>query len=93
MAAVPLPPDSRSLYRHGMTPDISHDEAARINVLASLNANVAATLSRGVKLAYEHEVAPKRVRLLIMIYLLCARDYMASRVSAVRSSLSRAIWP
>lgn len=59
MAAVPLPPDSRSLYRHGMTPDISHDEAARINVLASLNANVAATLSRGVKLAYEHEVAPK----------------------------------
>jgi ubiquinone/menaquinone biosynthesis C-methylase UbiE len=56
---VPLPPDSRSLYRHGMTPDINHDESARINVLASLNASVAATLSAGVKLAYEHEAAPK----------------------------------
>lgn len=56
---VPLPPDSRSLYRHGMTPDISHDEAARINVLASLNASVSATLSAGVKLAYEHDAKPK----------------------------------
>ena len=56
---VPLPPDSRSLYRHGMTPDINHDESARINVLASLNASVAATLSAGVKLAYEHDAAPK----------------------------------
>ncbi|MDE0800957.1 MAG: class I SAM-dependent methyltransferase [Rhodospirillaceae bacterium] len=56
---VPLPADSRSLYRHGMTPDINHDESARINVLASLNAAVAATLSKGVKLAYEHEVLPK----------------------------------
>ncbi|MEQ9444903.1 MAG: class I SAM-dependent methyltransferase [Rhodospirillaceae bacterium] len=56
---VPLPPDSRSLYRHGMMPEISHDESARINVLASLNASVAATLSSGVKLAYEHEAKPK----------------------------------
>ena len=56
---VPLPPDSRALYRHGMTPDISHDESARINVLASLNASVAASLSSGVKLAYEHEAKPK----------------------------------
>ncbi len=56
---VPLPPDSRSLYRHGMTPEISHDESARINVLASLNASVAATLSSGVKLAYEHDAKPK----------------------------------
>lgn len=56
---VPLPADSRSLYRHGMTPDISHDESARINVLASLNAAVSATLSSGVKLAYAKEAAPK----------------------------------
>ncbi|MDG2321759.1 MAG: class I SAM-dependent methyltransferase [Rhodospirillaceae bacterium] len=56
---VPLPPDSRSLYRHGMTPDINHDESARINVLASLNASVAATLSASVHLAYEHDAAPK----------------------------------
>ncbi|MBT5240042.1 MAG: class I SAM-dependent methyltransferase [Rhodospirillaceae bacterium] len=56
---VPLPPDSRSLYRHGMMPEISHDESARINALASLNASVAATLSSGVRLAYEHEAAPK----------------------------------
>lgn len=56
---VPLPADSRSLYRHGMTPDINHDESARINVLASLNASVSATLSAGVKLAYEHEAKPK----------------------------------
>ena len=57
--AVPLPPDSRCLYRHGMTPEINHDESARMNVLASLNASVAATLSRGVKLAYDHEAEPK----------------------------------
>ena len=56
---VPLPPDSRSLYRHGMTPDINHDESARINVLASLNASVAATLNAGVKLAYERDAVPK----------------------------------
>ena len=56
---VPLPADSRSLYRHGMKPDINHDESARINVLASLNAAVATTLSKGVKLAYEQEVLPK----------------------------------
>lgn len=56
---VPLPADSRSLYRHGMTPDITHDESARINVLASLNAAVAATLSSSVKLAYKHEALPK----------------------------------
>lgn len=56
---VPLPADSRSLYRHGMTPEISHDESARINVLASLNAAVAATLSKGVRLAYDHDAAPK----------------------------------
>ncbi|MFL2770487.1 MAG: class I SAM-dependent methyltransferase [Rhodospirillaceae bacterium] len=55
---VPLPPDSRSLFRHGMTPDISHDESARINVLASLNASVSATLSHGLKRAYEHDAAP-----------------------------------
>lgn len=57
--ATPLPADSRCLYRHGMTPEISHDEHARLNVLTSLNAAVSATLSRGVKLAYEQEAAPK----------------------------------
>ncbi len=57
--SVPLPPDSRSLYRHGMMPEINHDESARVNVLASLNASVAATLSSGVKLAYEHDAKPK----------------------------------
>jgi ubiquinone/menaquinone biosynthesis C-methylase UbiE len=56
---VPLPPDSRCLFRHGITPEITHDEAARINALSSLNASVAATLSRGVKLAYDREAAPK----------------------------------
>ena len=55
---VPLPPDSRCLYRHGMTPEMTHDEQARINVLASLNANVAATLGPSVKLAYEHDAVP-----------------------------------
>ena len=56
---VPLPPDSHRLYRHGMTPEMTHDEKARVNVLASLNANVVAALSPGVKLAYEHDAVPK----------------------------------
>lgn len=56
---VPLPPDSHRLYRHGMTPEMTHDEKARVNVLASLNANVAATLGPSVKLAYEHDAVPK----------------------------------
>ncbi len=55
----PLPADSRCLYRHGMTPDISHDEHARLNVLTSLNAAVSATLSRGVKLAYQQQAEPR----------------------------------
>jgi len=58
MAPTTLPPDSRSLYRHGMMPKINHDQAARLNLLASLNAFVATTLSPGVRLAYERQVMP-----------------------------------
>jgi 2-polyprenyl-3-methyl-5-hydroxy-6-metoxy-1,4-benzoquinol methylase len=42
-----------------MTPDVSHDEAARMNVLASLNTYVGRTLGPGVRVAFEHDVAPK----------------------------------
>ncbi|MBM3514005.1 MAG: class I SAM-dependent methyltransferase [Alphaproteobacteria bacterium] len=53
-----LPPTARSLYAHGMSPAVSHDEAARMNVLSSLNAFVHRSLSAGVRLAYDRDVAP-----------------------------------
>lgn len=53
-----LPPTARSLYAHGMSPAVSHDEAARMNVLASLNTFVHRALSSGVRTAYERDVAP-----------------------------------
>ncbi|MDX2223608.1 MAG: class I SAM-dependent methyltransferase [Rhodospirillaceae bacterium] len=56
---APLPPPATCLYRHGLTPEIGHDDAARLNVLSTLNAYVARSLSPGVKLAYARDVEAK----------------------------------
>ena len=53
-----LPPTARNLFRHGMLPDVSHDESARMNVLAALNSFVGRTLSPGVRAAFDRDVAP-----------------------------------
>lgn len=53
-----LPPISRNLFRHGMTPEVSHDESARMNVLSAMNVYVGRTLAPGLKTAFERHVAP-----------------------------------
>ncbi len=52
------PPDYRAVGRHGMFPDISHDEAARFNFLAHLNRHLATQLMPGVAEAFEAHVSP-----------------------------------
>ena len=53
-----VPPPYTALTRHGMSPNASHDEAARFNFLAGLNKYLAGTLGPGNKLAYETRVLP-----------------------------------
>jgi len=53
-----IPPDYREVKRHGMFPDIAHDEAARFNFLAALNKHLALTLGPGNGLAYRRRVLP-----------------------------------
>jgi ubiquinone/menaquinone biosynthesis C-methylase UbiE len=53
------PPDYRVVGRHGMFPDISHDEAARFNFLAQMNRHLAAKVMPGVKAAFDVRVEPQ----------------------------------
>ena len=53
------PPDYRAVSRHGVFPDVSHDEAARFNFLAHLNRHLATEVLPGVKRAYDSRVLPK----------------------------------
>lgn len=57
-AAYSGPPDYRAVGRHGMFPDISHDEIARFNFLAHMNRHLATRVMPGVKEAYDARVAP-----------------------------------
>ncbi|MCB2106128.1 MAG: methyltransferase domain-containing protein [Rhodobacteraceae bacterium] len=56
---APLPPPVHCAYRHGMSPTVTHDDAARVNVLSSLNAYISRQLSPGVKLAFQRDVEPR----------------------------------
>jgi SAM-dependent methyltransferase len=52
------PPDYRAVGRHGVFPELTHDEIARYNFLAHMNRHLAAHMMPGVKTAYETRVAP-----------------------------------
>jgi SAM-dependent methyltransferase len=52
------PPDYRVVGRHGMFPEISHDEIARFNFLAHMNRHLATRLMPGVKEAFDARVRP-----------------------------------
>lgn len=55
------PPDYRVVARHGVFPEITHDDAARFNFLAHMNAHLAGSVLPGVKRAYEARVKPKMI--------------------------------
>jgi ubiquinone/menaquinone biosynthesis C-methylase UbiE len=52
------PPDYRVVGRHGMYPDLSHDEIARFNFLAHMNRHLSTRLMPGVKEAFDARVEP-----------------------------------
>ena len=56
--SVPLPPPYDRLHRHSVLPVTSHDDAARMNFLASMNTHISAALFPGVPAAYEARVKP-----------------------------------
>ena len=53
------PPDYRVVGRHGMFPEVSHDEIARFNFLAHMNRHLSTTVMPGVKDAFETRVEPR----------------------------------
>jgi ubiquinone/menaquinone biosynthesis C-methylase UbiE len=54
-----LPPVYTKLRKHGVFPDLDHDERARYNYLANLNRYVSTAIAPGNKIAYDKRVAPK----------------------------------
>ncbi len=53
-----IPPPYTEVALHGVSPQPSHDEAARFNFLANLNKHLAMTLGPGNRLAYDRRVEP-----------------------------------
>ena len=53
------PPPVTAAHQHAVYPELSHDERARLNFVASCSRLVAATLTPGNALAYEREVLPE----------------------------------
>ena len=51
-------PPYTAVARHGVSPQPSHDEAARFNFLANLNKYLSGTLGPGNKIAYDTRVLP-----------------------------------
>ena len=51
-------PDSRVIGRHGIFPETTHDDVARINFLAQLNRHLAMNVAPSVKTAWERRVKP-----------------------------------
>ena len=51
-------PPYRAMAQHGMSPEVSHDEAARFDFLANFNKFLSGSLGPGNKLAYETRVLP-----------------------------------
>lgn len=60
--SIPLPPPYDRLNRHSLLPQATHDESARMNHLANLNAHIGAVLFPGVPAAYEKRVKPAFVK-------------------------------
>jgi ubiquinone/menaquinone biosynthesis C-methylase UbiE len=58
MTANDVPPAYNAVERHGMFPDVAHDEAARFNFLAGLNRYLSGAVGAGNKLAYDRRVVP-----------------------------------
>jgi ubiquinone/menaquinone biosynthesis C-methylase UbiE len=52
------PPDYRVVGRHGLFPELSHDEIERFNVLAQLNRHLSTRVMPAVKAAYDQRVEP-----------------------------------
>jgi SAM-dependent methyltransferase len=52
------PPDYRKVGRHGVFPEMSHDEIERLNVLAQLNRHLSTRVIPGVKQAWETRALP-----------------------------------
>jgi SAM-dependent methyltransferase len=52
------PPDYRVVGRHGMFPDLTHDEIARFNFLAQMNRHLATRVMPGVKEAFDVRIEP-----------------------------------
>ncbi|MEM9705276.1 MAG: class I SAM-dependent methyltransferase [Pseudomonadota bacterium] len=53
------PPDYRVVGRHGVFPNVSHDEIARFNFLAHLNRHLSTKVMPGVKSAFDKRVEPQ----------------------------------
>ncbi len=56
-----LPPTYDRTGKHGMSPDVSHDETARFNFLTSLNVQLGQKFFPGIKQAFEKRVAPNHI--------------------------------
>ncbi len=56
------PPDYREVGRHGMFPETTHDEIARLNFLAQMNRHLAARVMPFVKTAWEKRALPALLR-------------------------------
>jgi SAM-dependent methyltransferase len=56
------PPDYRRVGRHGMFPETSHDEIARLNFLAQMNRHLASRVMPHVRTAWEKRLAPRLER-------------------------------
>lgn len=52
------PPDYRVVGRHGMFPNLTHDEIARFNFLAQMNRHLSTRVMPGVKEAFDARVEP-----------------------------------
>lgn len=57
--AYDIPPPITAAHKHGIYPNLNHDERARMNFLAAAYRVVAATIAPSNKQAYEAQVLPK----------------------------------
>jgi ubiquinone/menaquinone biosynthesis C-methylase UbiE len=56
---INLPPVYNKIQQHGVFPELTHDEIARYNFIASLNKHLATVVSPANKVAYEKRVKPR----------------------------------
>ena len=61
-ASFDIPPPVTAAERHGVYPDLNHDECARLNFISACNRVIASTLSPGNQLAYSTQVLPEFVQ-------------------------------